>query len=222
MNQCNTCDARSLSICYRCFKCPGHTELHAFNVCRPCSKRGHWCFNHDHSLTKLKVDSRGKPQKLGFLSLVRCQPGLLTYVEKLDSATGNFLPVLNLHLPIEKTKSSLHDSPAVLHHTRPLLAIPSGKHQILIADLEHNTCSSWLLSSRLPYCKYLELGSQKACTHTNCRRCPRSMCQSPLLAVRALYICSQCIRSSKAIERLGSRAHIASISSTIVPSFNPD
>lgn len=146
---CDTCGASSLKLYYQCSKCPLRPEDGTFDICRPCFKRGKWCLTRDHFLIKITVDSKGRPRKQGSVSLVRCQRGLLILVEKLDSVTGKFTPIFRF---LAKGRApSLHDSPAVLHHTRPLMAMPAGYDQVLLADLAHNACSLWThVRERLP------------------------------------------------------------------------
>jgi hypothetical protein len=147
-------EARPLKLSYRCSKCPLRPEHRAFDICRSCFKKGKWCQVRDHSLIKITVDSKGRQRERGTVSSIRYQRGLLILVDKLDSATGIFVPVFRLQP--RDIRPNLHDSPAVLHPNRPLMATPAGYDQILLADLEHNLCSSWTHTLERMNCKYLE------------------------------------------------------------------
>ena len=153
---CDTCGATSLDLFYRCSKCPLLPECGSFDICRPCFKKGRWCLVRDHSLVKTTVDSKGRLRKQGSVSLVRCKRELLVHVEKLDDANDTFTPIFRY---LSRTKKpNLFDSPAVFHHTRAWMAMPVGHDRILLADLEHNACSSWTHVPRWLSCKCSELG----------------------------------------------------------------
>lgn len=151
---CDTCGARTLNLFYRCSKCPLRPEMGAFDICGSCFKLGKWCFTRDHPLIKTTVDSKGRARKRGTVSLIRCKRGLLTLVEKLDSTTGEFVPIFRS--PPKERVPDLFDSPAVFHNTRPLMAMPAGYGQILLADLEHNACSTWTHIPRWLTCEWLD------------------------------------------------------------------
>jgi hypothetical protein len=131
---CNGCEASEMKRFYQCELC---AKENTFDLCQGCIDQSKWCRDKFHVLSKMRLNSRGRPRHCGWLWLNDCRSGRCLIVERLD-ASGADLPVIFRFQGPESSSKALFDSPPRMHPTKPLLVWPLGGWQMLYADIEAN------------------------------------------------------------------------------------